>query len=271
MTAGLHKGDLCIVAARPSMGKTSWVLNVAANAAISHNIPVAVFSLEMSAQQLVQRMLCTEGRVDAQKLRLGRLSQSEHERLAKAAGYLNTAPLWIDDQPGANVLEIRAKARRLQSELRADKRDLGLLVIDYMQLMSGSQRSESRVQEVSQISRGLKALARELEVPVIALSQLSRGPEARTDKRPMLSDLRDSGSIEQDADTVMFLYRPEYYAPPEKRDELQGKSELIIGKQRNGPTGLVELYFQKAYTRFDSVSRNAGEVLPSPETPPSSS
>ena len=265
MTAGLQKGDLCIVAARPSMGKTSWVLNVAANAAISHNIPVAVFSLEMSAQQLVQRMLCSEGRVDAQKLRLGRLSQSEHERLAKAAGYLNTAPLWIDDQPGANVLEIRAKARRLQSEIRADGKDLGLLVIDYMQLMSGTQRSESRVQEVSQISRGLKALARELDIPVVALSQLSRGPEARTDKRPMLSDLRDSGSIEQDADTVMFLYRPEYYAPPEKRDELQGKSELIIGKQRNGPTGVVELYFQKAYTRFDSVSRTSPGVRPDPE------
>ena len=270
MTAGLQKGDLCIVAARPSMGKTSWVLNVAANAAISHNIPVAVFSLEMSAQQLVQRMLCSEGRVDAQKLRLGRLSQSEHERLAKAAGYLNTAPVWIDDQPGANVLEIRAKARRLQSELRADDKDLGLLVIDYMQLMSGTQRSESRVQEVSQISRGLKALARELNVPVVALSQLSRGPEARTDKRPMLSDLRDSGSIEQDADTVMFLYRPEYYAPPEKREELQGKTELIIGKQRNGPTGLVELYFQKTYTRFDSVSRTSPGVRPDPESETSS-
>jgi replicative DNA helicase len=151
-----------------------------------------------------------------------------------------------------------------------DGKDLGMLVIDYMQLMSGTQRSESRVQEVSQISRGLKALARELNVPVVALSQLSRGPEARTDKRPMLSDLRDSGSIEQDADTVMFLYRPEYYAPPEKRDELKGKSELIIGKQRNGPTGVVELYFQKAYTRFDSVSRTSGGATPDPERSTSS-
>jgi replicative DNA helicase len=151
------------------------------------------------------------------------------------------------------VLEIRAKARRLQSELRSDKKDLGMVLIDYMQLMSGTQHAESRVQEVSQISRGLKALARELDVPVIALSQLSRGPEQRTDKRPMLSDLRESGSIEQDADVVMFLYRPEYYAPPEKRDELEGKSELIVGKQRNGPTGVIELYFQKAYTRFDSA------------------
>jgi replicative DNA helicase len=171
---------------------------------------------------------------------------------------VNTAPIWIDDQPGSNVLEIRAKARRLQSELRADKKDLGLIMIDYMQLMSGTNNAENRVQEVSQISRGLKALARELEVPVIALSQLSRGPEQRTDKRPMLSDLRESGSIEQDADLVMFLYRPEYYASPEKRDEVEGKSELIISKQRNGPTGVIELYFNKAYTRFDSILRNAG-------------
>ena len=258
MTTGMQKGDLIIVAARPSMGKTSWVMNVAATAAIAHNIPVAIFSLEMAAEQLVQRLLCAEGRIDAQRLRRGKLSQEEHQRLAASAGHLNTAPIWIDDQPGCNVLEIRAKARRLQTELRSDGKDLGLIIIDYMQLMSGAGRSESRVQEVSQISRGLKALARELEVPVIALSQLSRGPEARTDKRPMLSDLRDSGSIEQDADLVMFLYRPEYYAPPEKREELEGKSELIVSKQRNGPTGVVELYFQKAYTRFDSVSRSQG-------------
>ncbi len=156
------------------------------------------------------------------------------------------------------MLEIRAKARRLQSELRSDEKDLGLVLIDYMQLMSGTARAESRVQEVSQISRGLKALARELEVPVIALSQLSRGPEQRTDKRPMLSDLRECGSIEQDADVVMFLYRPEYYAPPEKREELEGKAELIVGKQRNGPTGVIQLYFQKAYTRFDSVLPTPG-------------
>ncbi len=260
MTTGLQKGDLCIVAARPSMGKTSWVMNVAANAAIGHTIPVAIFSLEMSSEQLVQRLLCAEGRIDAQKLRRGRLSQEEHQRLAAAAGHLNTAPIWIDDQPGSNVLEIRAKSRRLQSELRADGKDLGMIVIDYMQLMSGAGQAESRVQEVSQISRGLKALARELEVPVVALSQLSRGPEQRTDKRPMLSDLRESGSIEQDADVVMFLYRPEYYAPAEKREELGGKAELIVGKQRNGPTGVVELFFQKAYTRFDSVSRAPGEA-----------
>jgi replicative DNA helicase len=255
MTTGLQKGDLVIVAARPSMGKTAWVLNVAANASISHGVPSAIFSLEMSSGQLVQRLLCAEGRIDAQRLRRGRLSQEEHQRLAAAAGHLNTAPIWIDDQPGSNVLEIRAKARRLQSELRADGKDLGIVVIDYLQLMSGATRSESRVQEVSEISRSLKALARELDVPVVALSQLSRGPEQRTDKRPMLSDLRESGSIEQDADLVMFLFRPEYYASPEKREELEGKSELIVSKQRNGPTGVVELYFQKAYTRFDSVAR----------------
>jgi replicative DNA helicase len=259
MTTGFQKGDLVIVAARPSMGKTSWVLNVAANASIGHSIPSAIFSLEMSSEQLVQRLLCAEGRIDAQRLRKGRLSQEEHQRLAAAAGHLNTAPIWIDDSPGSNVLEIRAKARRLQSELHADGKELGLVVIDYLQLMSGATRSESRVQEVSEISRGLKALARELYVPVVALSQLSRGPEQRTDKRPMLSDLRESGSIEQDADLVMFLYRPEYYAPAEKREELEGKSELIVSKQRNGPTGVVDLYFQKAYTRFDSVARSPQE------------
>ncbi|HSG09603.1 MAG TPA: replicative DNA helicase, partial [Longimicrobiales bacterium] len=255
MTTGFQKGDLVIVAARPSMGKTSWVLNVAANASIGQNVASAIFSLEMSSEQLVQRLLCAEGRIDAQKLRKGRLSQEEHQRLAAAAGHLNTAPIWIDDSPGSTVLEIRAKARRLQAELRSDSKDLGLVVVDYLQLMSGGLRSESRTQEVSEISRGLKALARELEVPVVALSQLSRGPEQRTDKRPMLSDLRESGSIEQDADLVMFLYRPEYYAPAEKREELEGKSELIVSKQRNGPTGVVDLFFQKAYTRFDSVTR----------------
>jgi replicative DNA helicase len=232
------------------MGKTSWVLNVAQTAAIEHDTTVAIFSLEMSKEQLVQRLLCAEGRVDAQKLRQGRMSAEEYQRLAAAAGHLNTAPLWIDDSPGSTVLEMRAKARRLKSET-----NLGLLVIDYMQLMAGSGRSENRVQEVSEISRGLKTLARELEVPVVALSQLSRGPEQRTDHRPQLSDLRDSGSIEQDADLVMFLYRPEYYSGPVDKDgnSQEGKSELIVSKQRNGPTGVVSLYFHKAYTRFDSV------------------
>ena len=184
MTTGFQKGDLVIVAARPSMGKTSWVLNAAANAAIGNSIPVALFSLEMASEQLVQRLLCAEGRIDAQKLRRGRLSQEEHQRLAAAAGHLNTAPVWIDDSPGSNVLEIRAKSRRLQSELRSDGKELGMVVVDYLQLMSSASRSESRVQEVSEISRGLKALARELEVPVVALSQLSRGPEQRTGQAP---------------------------------------------------------------------------------------
>ncbi|MDH3223093.1 MAG: replicative DNA helicase [Gemmatimonadota bacterium] len=258
MTTGLQPGDLTIVAARPSMGKTSWVLNVAQTAAIEHGVPVAIFSLEMSKEQLVQRFLCAEGRVDAQKLRRGNLSPDEYQRLAVAAGHLNTAPLWIDDTPAATVLEMRAKARRLKSET-----DLGMVVIDYMQLMSGPSGSESRVQEVSAISRGLKALARELELPVIALSQLSRAPEQRADHRPQLSDLRESGSIEQDADLVMFLYRPEYYFGPTDKDgaSLEGKAELIVSKQRNGPTGTVHLYFHKAYTRFDSVARSQGSPV----------
>jgi len=265
MTTGLQKGDLCIVAARPSMGKTSWVLNVAQNAAIEHNTPVAIFSLEMSKEQLVQRLLCAEGRVDSQRLRRGQLSADEYQRLAAAAGHLNTAPLWIDDSPGSTVLEMRAKARRLAAET-----ELGLLVIDYMQLMSGGTRTESRVQEVSEISRGLKALARELNVPVVALSQLSRAPEQRTDRRPQLSDLRESGSIEQDADVVMFLYRPEYYFGPEDKDgnSLEGKAELAVAKQRNGPTGNVELFFHKAYTRFDSVtSQELEEAVQGPGDP----
>jgi len=258
MTTGFQKGDLVIVAGRPSMGKTSWVLNVAQSAAIEHNTTVAIFSLEMSKEQLVQRFLCSEGRVDAQKLRRGKMSPEEYQRLAASAGHLNTAPLWIDDSPGSTVLEMRAKARRLKSDT-----DLGLLVIDYMQLMSGSKRgSENRQQEVSEISRGLKALARELEVPVVALSQLSRAPEQRTDRRPQLSDLRDSGSIEQDADLVMFLYRPEYYFGPVDSDgnSIDGKAELIVSKQRNGPTGVVELFFHKAYTRFDSVASHATDT-----------
>ncbi len=264
MTTGLQSGDLIIVAGRPSMGKTSLALNVARTAAIEHTATVAIFSLEMSNQQLVQRFLCAEGRVDAQKLRRGRMNDEEYQRLAAAAGHLNTAPLWIDDSAGSTVLEMRAKARRLKADT-----DLRLLIIDYMQLMSGQGRAENRVQEVSEISRGLKALARELEVPVIALSQLSRAPEQRTDRRPQLSDLRDSGSIEQDADVVMFLYRAEYYAKrdtqgipvDENGNSVEGKAELIVAKQRNGPTGLVNLYFHKAYTRFDSVVDDRREAV----------
>lgn len=252
MTTGLQNGDLVIVAARPAMGKTSWVLNVAQNAAIDHQIPVALFSLEMSKEQLVYRLLCSEARVDSQRLRTGRLSPSDYQRIGTAGAKLNTAPIWIDDSPGGTVLEMRAKARRLKAEA-----GLGLLVIDYLQLMAGSGRFESRQQEVSQISRGLKALARELSVPVIAVSQLSRGPEQRTEHRPQLSDLRDSGSIEQDADLVMFLYRPGYYSSSvldEDGSSLEGKAELIVSKQRNGPTGTLDLYFHKQYTRFDEVT-----------------
>lgn len=252
MTTGMQDGDLIVVASRPSMGKTSWVLNVAQNVAIEQKKTVAIFSLEMSKEQLVQRFLCSEGRVDAQRLRRGTMNPDEYQRLAASAGHLNTAPLWIDDSPGSTVLEMRAKARRLKSD-----RDLSLLIIDYMQLMSGqAKRSDSRVQEVSEISRGLKSLARELNVPVIAVSQLSRAPEQRPSRVPQLSDLRDSGSIEQDADLVMFLYRPEYYFGPKDDDgnDIEGKSDLIVSKQRNGPTGTVPLYFWKAFTRFDSVA-----------------
>jgi replicative DNA helicase len=263
MTTGFQKGDLVIVAARPSMGKTSWVLNVAQNAAIDHQVPVAIFSLEMSKEQLVQRLLCSEARVDQQKLRTARLSPSDYQRIGTAGAKLNTAPIWIDDSPGGTVLEMRAKARRLKADA-----GLGLLVIDYMQLMAGSGRHESRQQEVSEISRGLKSLARELEVPVIALSQLSRGPEQRQDHRPQLSDLRDSGSIEQDADLVMFLYRPEYYSSDgmdKDGNSLEGRSELIVGKQRNGPIGTVQLYFHKTYTRFDEMARERDEAVPREE------
>lgn len=253
MTTGLQSGDLCIVAARPSMGKTSWVLNVAATAAISHEVPVAIFSLEMSKEQLLKRLLSAEARVDAQHIRRGGMSPDESQRLGAAAGHLNNAPIWIDDTPAMTVLEMRAKARRLASDVKAEGKSLGLIVVDYLQLMGGAGRSESRVQEVSQISRGLKALARELDVPLIALSQLSRAPEQRPDKRPMLSDLRESGSIEQDADLVMFLFRPEYYFGPtdDAGESLVGKAELIISKQRNGPTGVVALHFEHSHTRFD--------------------
>jgi replicative DNA helicase len=252
MTGGLQRGDLVIVAARPSMGKTAFVTGVGLHAAISHQTPVAMFSLEMSKQQVVQRMLCSEALVDLGRLLRGRLQDDDFGRLAQAAGHLNTAPVWIDDSGSINVLEMRAKARRL----KADQPDLGLIVIDYIQLMSGGGDAENRQQEVSAISRGLKALAKELEVPIIALSQLSRAPEQRSDHRPQLSDLRESGSIEQDADLVMFLYRPEYYhtAMDAQEKGIQGKAELIISKQRNGPTGTVELFFRKECARFESFS-----------------
>lgn len=255
MTAGFQRGDLIVVAGRPSMGKTALALNFAQHAAIDGEVPTAVFSLEMSKESLVQRMLCAEGRVDSGRLRRGRLRDDEYTRLATAAGHLNTAPIWIDDTPAISPLELRAKARRLAADT-----DLGMLVVDYMQLMTGPRNAENRQQEISSISRALKAIAKELDVPVLALSQLSRGPEQRTDKRPLLSDLRESGAIEQDADLVMFVYREEVYRKEgdmfdEQGESLEGRAELIVGKQRNGPTGTLRLYFHKPYTLFESMAR----------------
>jgi replicative DNA helicase len=246
-TAGFHPGDMVIVAGRPSMGKTSFALNIAQHVALDSKRPVAIFSLEMSKELLVQRLLCSEAQVDAQKVRRGFTSAKDIERLTNAAGLLSEAPVFIDDTPAITTLDIRARARRLKVE-----RDISMIVIDYLQLARTSDRVENRQQEISSISRSMKALAKELKVPVVALSQLSRAVEARGgDKRPMLSDLRESGAIEQDADLVLFLYRPEFYDPgdPEK----EGKAELIIGKQRNGPTGTVQLIFEKQYTRFLSL------------------
>ena len=257
MTAGFQRGDLIVVAGRPSMGKTSLALNFAQHAAIDGEVAVAIFSLEMSKEALVQRLLCAEGRVDSGRLRRGRLQDDEYTRLATAAGHLNTAQIWIDDTPAINPLELRAKARRLAADI-----DLGMIVIDYMQLMDGPRNVENRQQEISAISRSLKAIAKELNIPVIALSQLSRQPEQRTDKRPLLADLRESGAIEQDADLVMFVYREEAYRKAadkfdESGESIEGKAELIIGKQRNGPTGTVNLYFHKTYTLFESIDRRS--------------
>jgi replicative DNA helicase len=252
MTAGFQPSNLVVVAGRPSMGKTALALNFAQHAAIEIEIPVAVFSLEMSKEALVQRLLCAEGRVDSGRLRRGRLQDDEFARLATAAGHLNTAPIWIDDTPALSALELRAKARRLKAEV-----DLGMIIVDYLQLMAGPRNVENRQQEISQISRSLKAVAMELDIPVVALSQLSRAPEQRTEHRPVLADLRESGAIEQDADLVLFVYREEVYQGPEdpQGNNIEGESELIVGKQRNGPTGTVDLFFHKEYTLFESVSR----------------
>jgi len=246
ITSGLQPTDLVIVAARPSMGKTSLCLTLAQNAATREHATVAVFSLEMSTEQLVMRMLSSEARVDAHRFRNGFLSREEWVRLAGAIGTLSEAKLFIDDTPGISVLEMRAKARRLLAE----QKRLDLIVVDYLQLMSGQAgRPESRQQEVSQISRELKSLAKELNVPLVALSQLSRAPEARNPPRPQLSDLRESGSIEQDADVVAFIYREEYYNP---NDENAGIAEILMAKQRNGPTGTIRLAFLKEFTRFEN-------------------
>ena len=245
MTSGLQKTDLIIVAARPSMGKTALCLTLAQNAAIQEKATVAIFSLEMSKEQLVMRMLSSEARVDAHRFRTGYLTRDEWGRLAGAIGTLSEANIFIDDTAGISVLEMRAKTRRLMAE----QKKLDLIVVDYLQLMSGGGRIESRQQEVSKISRELKGLAKELNVPVVALSQLSRAPEARNPPRPLMSDLRESGSIEQDADVVSFIYREEYYKPT---DENAGIAELLISKQRNGPTGTVKLAFLKEFTRFEN-------------------
>ncbi|RDW15229.1 replicative DNA helicase [Oceanobacillus arenosus] len=243
ITSGFQPNDLIIIAARPSVGKTAFALNIAQNVAVNTDENVAIFSLEMGAEQLVQRMLCAEGNIDAQRLRNGQLQADDWSKLTMAMGSLSNAGIYIDDSPGVRVSEIRSKCRRLKQE-----HGLGMIMIDYLQLIQGSVNSkENRQQEVSEISRALKALARELKVPLIALSQLSRGVESRQDKRPMMSDIRESGSIEQDADIVGFLYRDDYY---DKESEKQNIIEIIISKQRNGPTGTVELAFVKEYNKF---------------------
>lgn len=246
MTSGMQRGDLVILAGRPSMGKTALSLTMALNAAKSKKA-TAVFSLEMSKAQLVQRMLCAEARINMHRLRSGTLPKRELPKLSIAAGPLSEAPIFIDDTPGITVLEVRAKARRLKAQGNLD-----FIIIDYMQLMNAYGRSESRQQEISQISRSLKGIAKELDVPVMALSQLSRAVESRPDKRPQLSDLRESGAIEQDADVVMFVYRGEYYKPED--ESLKGMAEIIIGKQRNGPVGSAKLSFIREYARFENLA-----------------
>ena len=250
LTNGLQKSDLIILAARPSMGKTAFALNIAQNVAIKEKVPVAIFSLEMSKEQLVQRMLCSQAEVDTQRLKTGNMQSKDWDKLASAMNDFANAPIFIDDTSGCTLTDIRAKCRRLKME----QKNLGLVVIDYLQLMEGSGREE-RMQQISAISRGLKTLARELDIPVIALSQLSRAVESRTDKRPMLSDLRESGAIEQDADIVMFIYRDEYYKKGEDDDETlkaasKGESEIIIAKHRNGPVDTVKLLFQDNINKF---------------------
>ncbi|HEX5005262.1 MAG TPA: replicative DNA helicase [Gemmatimonadales bacterium] len=247
LTSGFQASELVIVAARPSMGKTAFCLNLATHAAVEGH-GVAIFSLEMSRDQLVQRMLTAEARVDSQRVRQGGLRDADFTNLARAAGVLQSCPVWIDDTPSLSLLEMRSKARRLKAD-----NDIKMVVVDYLQLMRSPEYAENRVQEISDISRSLKALARELEVPVVALSQLSRASEQRGgERRPILSDLRDSGAIEQDADLVLFIHRPEYY---DREDETKkGLADIMLAKNRNGPTGDVQLRFSREYTRFDSFS-----------------
>lgn len=247
LTSGLHPSDLIVIASRPSMGKTSLALGIASHAGLEHKTPVAIFSLEMSRGQLAQRLMCAEARVDAQSLRTGNLKEEDWPKLSNAVGRLADAPIFIDDTANITIMEVRAKARRLMA-----KEQLGLIVVDYLQLMQGDGRSENRQQEISEISRALKILGRELGVPVIAISQLSRAVEQRQDKRPLLSDLRESGAIEQDADLVAFIYRDEYY---HRDSDDKGVAEIIISKHRNGPTGIVKLAFLEHYTKFANLAR----------------
>ncbi len=250
LLSGLQPSNLVIVGARPAMGKTSFALNIATSVSMTQNLPVLLFSLEMSQLELSQRILCSDARVDSKKVRNGNLNEEDWARINHAVGRLGEAPLWIDDNPNTTVMEIRAKARRLKSRVG----QLGVVIVDYLQLMTGRLSAESRQVEVSEISRGLKILARELETPVIGLSQLSRALEVRQDKRPMLADLRESGSIEQDADVVAFIYRDEVYNP-ESPDI--GTAEVIIAKHRNGPTGVTRLAFLPHLTRFANMARVA--------------
>jgi len=246
-TSGMQKSDLILVAARPSMGKTALALNITQYAALQAGASVAVFSLEMAKEQLVNRMICAEASIDSHKLRTGNLEEEDWPRLADAVARLSKAQIYIDDTPGITVPEMRSKARRLKLE-----KSLNLIVIDYLQLMQSNKRSESRQQEISEISRSLKALAREVDCPVLALSQLSRAPEMRSEHKPMLSDLRESGAIEQDADVVMFIYRDEYYHPDTEKKNI---AEIIIAKQRNGPTGTVELVWMDKHTKFVDMAK----------------
>ena len=251
-TSGFHKSDLIIIAARPAMGKSAFAINIATHAAVNNNVPVVIFNLEMSKEQVANRILCSEAMVDSNKIRTGKIDDNEWIKLANASGRLAEAPIYIDDTPGISIMEIRARCRKLKLE-----KDIGLVVIDYLQLVQGSgKKNSSREQEISEISRSLKILAKELDIPVIALSQLSRGAEKRDDKRPMLSDLRESGAIEQDADIVMFLYRDDYYNDDSEKKNI---AEVILAKHRGGSTGTVELLWLGNYTKFANLEKHREE------------
>ena len=263
LTTGLHGGELVVVAGRPSMGKTSLSMNMVENAVVSKNLPAAIFSLEMPSVQIATRMLSSLSRINSRKLRTGELKQSDFNKLISTMGILKDKPIYVDDTPGITVLEMRSKARRLAAQ---HENGLGLIVIDYLQLMQGDGNSENRVGEISNMTRGLKALAIELDVPVIVLSQLNRGLEQRPDKRPIMSDLRESGAIEQDADLILFVYRDEVYN--KEQEDNKGKAEVIIGKQRNGPLGTVMLKFLGEYTRFEDFTGPEISPISQPMNPP---